>query len=701
MFLKYFTLIFLRFYSILPESRLYLKEGFHNLQYTQRHHFALHLKDGFHSWLTFTRYNNFIYARKLAISNRCFQISLTLLPCACLNIPLRHHFALHLKPEFHSWPTSTRYNNFINARKFAISNSCFQISLVLLLPCVCLNIPLRHHFALYLKADFHSWSTSKQYNNFIFARKLAILNSRFQISLVLLPCVCLNIPLRHHFALHLKADFHSWPTSTRYNNFIYARKLAILNSRFQISLVLLSCVCLNIPLKHHFALHLKADFHSWPTSTRYNNFIYARKLVISNSRFQISLVLLPCVCLNIPLRHNFALHLKADFHSWPTSTRYNNFIYARKLAILNSRFQISLVLLPCVCLNIPLRHHFALHLKADFHSWPTSTRYNNFIYARKLVISNSCFQISLVLLPCVCLNIPLRHNFALHLKAYFHSWPTSTRYNNFIYARKLAILNSRFQISLVLLPCVCLNIPLRHHFALHLKADFHSWPTSTRYNNFIYARKLVISNSRFQIFLVLLPCVCLNIPLRHNFALHLKADFHSWPTSTRYNNFIYARILAILNSRFQISLVLLPCVCLNIPLRHNFALHLKADFHSWPTSTRYNNFIYARKLAILNSRFQISLVLLPCVCLNIPLRHNFALHLKADFHSWPTSTRYNNFIYARKLAISNSRFQTSLVLLPFACLNMPLRHHFALHLIANFHSWLTSTRYNNFIYARK
>ena len=64
----------------------------------------------------------------------------------------------------------------------------------------------------------------------------------------------------------------------------------------------------------------------------------------------------------------------------------NNFIYARfylKLAISNSRYQIYLVLLPCACLNIPVRHHFGLYLKADFHPWPTSTRYNNFIYARK------------------------------------------------------------------------------------------------------------------------------------------------------------------------------------------------------------------------------------------------------------------------------------------------------------------------------
>ena len=77
---------------------------------------------------------------------------------------------------------------------------------------------------------------------------------------------------------------------------------------------------------------LKADSHPWPTSTRYHNFIYARKLVISNSRYQICLVLLPCACLNIPLRHHFALHLKADFHYWLISTQYNNFIYVIKSA---------------------------------------------------------------------------------------------------------------------------------------------------------------------------------------------------------------------------------------------------------------------------------------------------------------------------------------------------------------------------------
>ena len=296
---------------------------------------------------------------------------------------------------------------------------------------------------------------------------------------------------------------------------------------------------MNIPLKHPFALHLKADSHPWSTSTRYNNFIYARKLAISNRRYQIYLVLLPCACLNIPLRHHFTLYLKADSHQWPISTRYNNFIYARKLEISNSRYQIYLVLLPCACLNIPVRHHFALYLKADFHYWLTSTRYNNFIYATKLAISISRYQIYLVLLPCACLNIPVRHHFALYLKADFHYWLTSTRYNNFIYARKLAISNSRYQMYLVLLPCACFNIPLRHHFALYLKADSHPWPTSMRYNNFIYARKLAISNSRYQIYLVLLPCAYLNIPVRHHFALRLKADFHYWLTSTRYNNFIY------------------------------------------------------------------------------------------------------------------------------------------------------------------
>ena len=251
--------------------------------------------------------------------------------------------------------------------------------------------------------------------------------------------------------------------------------------------------------------------------------------------------LLPCACFNIPLKHHFAFYLKADSHPWPTSTWYNYFIYARKLEISNSRYQIYLVLPPCACLNIPVRHHSALYLKADSHPWPTSTQYNNFIYARKLGISNSRYQIYLVLLPCAYLNIPLRHHFALHLKADFHYWLTSTRYNDFIYARKLAISNSRYQIYLVLLPCACFNIPLRHHFALYLKADSHPWPTSTWYNNFIYVRKLAISNSRYQNYPVLPPCACLNIPVRHHFALYLKADFHYWLTSTWYNDFIYAR----------------------------------------------------------------------------------------------------------------------------------------------------------------
>ena len=47
-------------------------------------------------------------------------------------------------------------------------------------------------------------------------------------------------------------------------------------------------------------------------------------------------------------------------------------------------------------------------------------------------------------------------------------------------AEKLLMLSQRnrlFQISLVLLPSVCLNIPLRYRFALHLKTDLHSWLT--------------------------------------------------------------------------------------------------------------------------------------------------------------------------------------------------------------------------------
>ena len=93
------------------------------------------------------------------------------------------------------------------------------------------------------------------------------------------------------------------------------------------------------------------------------------------------------------------------------------------------------------------------------------------------------------------------------------------------------------------------------HFALHLKGDFHSWLTSKRYNNCIYVRKLAISNSRFQIFLVLLPGACLNISLKHNFALHLKADFHSWLTSSRHTNCIYFIKLAKVMSSLNINTV--------------------------------------------------------------------------------------------------------------------------------------------------